>query len=120
VSFQALPQEDYRRHAAECLRVAAEVTDAQSKRALTFVAHAWLRIAEHAERNTIEAPTMFTRPKPDEERSKPDEERSDAEALKLLLKKLKETEVADLDPRVGQRIGELIARAVFDPSKPYV
>jgi hypothetical protein len=44
-------------------------------------------------------------------------EPSDADGLRRLLEQLRDMEVADLDPAVGQRVGELIARAVFDPSK---
>jgi hypothetical protein len=36
-----------------------------------------------------------------------------------LLEQLKQTAVAELDPAVGKRVGQLIARAVFDPSKQF-
>lgn len=38
----------------------------------------------------------------------------DPEGLRQLLAQLKQTEVADLDERVGQRVGAVIARAAFD------
>jgi hypothetical protein len=41
----------------------------------------------------------------------------DDDLLRLLVKQLIDTEVADFDEAVRQRIGERIGRAVFDPSK---
>jgi hypothetical protein len=44
--------EQYTRRAAECLKLAAEVTDPKAKANLTEMAAAWLRLAELAEKNS--------------------------------------------------------------------
>jgi len=43
--------EEYRRHATECLRIAAVVTDPQNRILLIHMAQAWLRLAHQAEKN---------------------------------------------------------------------
>ena len=43
--------QDYWRHAAECLLLAEEVTDARSKARLLAMAQAWVRLTELAEKN---------------------------------------------------------------------
>jgi hypothetical protein len=48
----ALNQEDYRRHAALCLKLANEATDERSKSVLIDMASAWMRLAEQAEKNS--------------------------------------------------------------------
>ena len=45
-------QEVYRRRAAQCLSVAAKVTDPESRRVLIEMAGAWVRLAEQAEKNS--------------------------------------------------------------------
>src|SRR5438034_11539466 len=45
--------EEYRRHAAECLRIAESVTVAQQKVWLIDMAQAWLQLATKAEQNRI-------------------------------------------------------------------
>lgn len=45
-------QEDYRRHAALCLKLANEATDERSKSVLIDMASAWMRLAEQAEKNS--------------------------------------------------------------------
>jgi hypothetical protein len=48
----ALTQEEYRRHAALCLKLANEVTDQRGRSALIDMASAWIRLAEQAEKNS--------------------------------------------------------------------
>ena len=43
--------EEYRRHAAQCLRIAERITDAQGKASLVAMAQAWLFLARQAEKN---------------------------------------------------------------------
>ena len=40
---------EYRRHAAECLLIADEITDPNNKLLLVAMAQAWLRLARRAE-----------------------------------------------------------------------
>jgi hypothetical protein len=47
-----LTQEEYRRHAALCLKLANETTEARGKSALIDMAQAWIRLAEQAEKNS--------------------------------------------------------------------
>jgi hypothetical protein len=61
------PKEDYQHHAAECLRLAEQVTDPFHKMALIEMAQAWLRLAEQAEKNSkldvvYEPPPVRARP----------------------------------------------------------
>ena len=42
---------EYRRHAAECLLIADEITDPNNKLLLVAMAQAWLRLARRAEEN---------------------------------------------------------------------
>jgi hypothetical protein len=93
---------EYRRNAAECLRVSALIGDPDSRRVLTSVAEAWNRLADQAENKA---------------KAESGAEPSDIHDLRLLLKHLKNTAVAELDPAVRQRVGKLIARAVLDASK---
>ena len=41
----------YRRHAAECLRLAEKTTNAAEKGYLLYMANAWLSLADQADRN---------------------------------------------------------------------
>jgi hypothetical protein len=106
-----MPSNEYRRNAAECLRVCAEVKDAESKRILASVAEAWMRLATRAETNRKSETTNMTVPH-HHAGSRPD-----ADGLRELLRRLSETEVAGLDERVGQRVGAVIARAALDRQK---
>jgi hypothetical protein len=45
-------EEDYRLHAAQCLKLAAESTGQSSRVALLDMARAWMRLAEQAEKNS--------------------------------------------------------------------
>jgi hypothetical protein len=49
--------EEYRRHAAECLRIAESVIDSQERIRLIDMAQSWLRLAEQAEKR-VEAETL--------------------------------------------------------------
>jgi hypothetical protein len=40
---------EYRRHAAECLLIADEITDPNNKLLLVAMAQAWLKLAQRAE-----------------------------------------------------------------------
>jgi hypothetical protein len=44
---------EYRRHAAECLLLADEITDPNNKLLLVAMAQAWLKLAQRAEENLI-------------------------------------------------------------------
>jgi hypothetical protein len=43
--------EEYRRHAAECLRIAEVVTDPQNRILLIHMAQTWLLLAQQIEKN---------------------------------------------------------------------
>jgi hypothetical protein len=43
--------DEYKRNAAECLRVASELTDPHRRLAMLEMAQAWSRLADQAERN---------------------------------------------------------------------
>jgi hypothetical protein len=43
--------DEYRKHAEACLRVAEDVTNSQSRTLLIHMAQAWLRLASRAEKN---------------------------------------------------------------------
>ena len=43
--------DEYRRHAAECLRIAEEVIDSRYRISLVNMAESWLRLAQQAEKN---------------------------------------------------------------------
>jgi hypothetical protein len=45
------PGDEYKRHAAECLRAASEVNDPKQRAALLEMAQAWARLAEQAVKN---------------------------------------------------------------------
>jgi hypothetical protein len=66
---ETMAGEDYRRYAADCLKLADLITDQTSKAALHTMAAAWVRLAEQAERNSqtflVYEPPYFT------ERAKP-------------------------------------------------
>lgn len=47
--------EDYRRYAAECIRLAQQTNEASEKDALLSMAASWRRLAEHAERGGNES-----------------------------------------------------------------
>jgi len=47
-----LTQEEYRRHAVLCLKLANETADERGKSALIDMAQAWMRLAEQAEKNS--------------------------------------------------------------------
>jgi hypothetical protein len=44
---------EYRRHAAECLRIAESVTDTEHRICLIDMAQYWLKLARKAEQNSI-------------------------------------------------------------------
>jgi hypothetical protein len=46
-----MPSGQYRRHAAECLRLAENATDAQDRQLLLDMAISWLLLAHESERN---------------------------------------------------------------------
>lgn len=47
-----MPNSDaYRRHAAECLRLAEKATNPDEKAYLLYMANAWLNLADQADRN---------------------------------------------------------------------
>jgi hypothetical protein len=59
--------DEYRRHAAECLRISESVIDSQHRTALLDMAQSWLLLAHQAERNlttdlVYEAPPRRERP----------------------------------------------------------
>jgi hypothetical protein len=70
---------------------------------LTSVAEAWNRLADEAENKA----------KVESDGAEP----SDSHDLRFLLKHLKTSAVAELDPAVRQRVGKFLARAVLEPSK---
>lgn len=47
--------EEYRRYAAECIRLAQQTSDPSEKNALLSMAASWRRLAEHAERGGNES-----------------------------------------------------------------
>jgi hypothetical protein len=44
--------EEYRRCAAECLRIVAKITDIQDRASLIAAAQAWMQLALQGEKNT--------------------------------------------------------------------
>jgi hypothetical protein len=55
---------EYRAHATECVRLAQQTTDPQSKRSLLDMARAWLALVNQGEKNS-EAPTLvYETPEP--------------------------------------------------------
>jgi hypothetical protein len=44
--------DDYRHHALICLSMAAEASDPKAKASLLFMAGAWNKLADHADRNS--------------------------------------------------------------------
>jgi hypothetical protein len=46
-----MPPDEYRRHAAECLRIAEDVTDSHHRNLLIGMAQTWLNLAQQAEKN---------------------------------------------------------------------
>ena len=47
------PGDEYKRHAAECLRLASLVNDVENRAALLSMAQAWSRLAEQALKNSL-------------------------------------------------------------------
>ena len=47
------PGEEYRRHAAECLRLASSLSNADNKAAMLEMAQAWSRLADQAVKNSL-------------------------------------------------------------------
>ncbi len=56
--------EDYRRHAAECLRIAEGITEAQDRAGLICMAQVWLQLARQAEKNLTATVVYETPSKP--------------------------------------------------------
>jgi hypothetical protein len=61
--------DEYRRHAADCVRYAGSAIDSATKANLMGMAAAWLRLADQAEKNShtdlvYETPNMNGRVKP--------------------------------------------------------
>ena len=55
---------EYRAHAAECVRLAQQTNEPQSKRSLLDMARAWLALATQGDKNS-EAPTLvYETPEP--------------------------------------------------------
>jgi hypothetical protein len=46
------PGDEYKRHAAECLRLASLLSDTENRAALLGMAQAWSRLAEQAVKNS--------------------------------------------------------------------
>ena len=103
--------DEYRRNAAECLRVCAEVNDPESKRVLASVAEAWMRLVTRTEKKREREISDMTA------LQQHDGHLAESDGLRQLLRQLREREVAGLDARVGQRVGAVIARAALDPRK---
>jgi hypothetical protein len=55
---------EYRAHAAECVRLAHQTSDPQSKRSLLDMARAWLALATQRERNREAATLVYETPVP--------------------------------------------------------
>jgi hypothetical protein len=55
--------DEYRRLAAECLRIAENLGDSQSKAGLIAMAQAWLQLARQAEKNADTA-LVYETPEP--------------------------------------------------------
>ena len=62
--------EKYRRHAAECLRIAEVVTDPQNRILLIHMAQAWLLLAQQIEKNRA-SDTVYEPPSPPAEAPTP-------------------------------------------------
>lgn len=55
--------EEYRRQAAECLRIAETLPGSQDRGLLIVMAHAWLQLARQAEKNS-ETVLVYQTPEP--------------------------------------------------------
>ena len=62
--------EDYRHHAAECLRVAERTTDLTARVALLDMARAWHSLADQADRNS-RVDLVYETPPPPPEQQQP-------------------------------------------------
>ncbi len=58
-----MPPDDYRRYAAECLKIAENIGDPQSKAGLIAMAQSWLYLAAHAEKN-LQTVLVYETPEP--------------------------------------------------------
>ena len=59
---------EYRAHAAECVRLAQQIADPQSKGSLLDMARAWLALVAQGEKNN-DAPTLvYETPEPRQQR----------------------------------------------------
>ena len=47
------PGDEYKRHAADCLRLAFQLTDPGERATLITMAQAWARLAEQAVKNSL-------------------------------------------------------------------
>jgi hypothetical protein len=56
------PEDEYRRNAVECARLAAELLDPESKLAMLNMAQAWARLAEHAVKKNETPPSSSEQP----------------------------------------------------------
>ena len=62
--------EEYRHHAGKCLALAEESTDPVVRLGLIDMAHAWLRLAEQAEKNS-QVDLVYETPPPRPQESSP-------------------------------------------------
>jgi hypothetical protein len=60
--------DEYRRHAAECLRIAENLGESRSKAGLIAMAQAWLQLARQAEKNADTGLVYETIERPDHAR----------------------------------------------------
>jgi hypothetical protein len=58
---------DYRAHAAECVRLAQQISDPQSKSSLLDMARAWLALVAQNEKNSTAATLVYETPEPREQ-----------------------------------------------------
>jgi hypothetical protein len=58
-----MPPEDYRRHAAECLRILVKTTDVQDRALLIAMAQAFRQLAVQAEKN-LDTVLIYETPEP--------------------------------------------------------
>jgi len=55
--------DEYRRLAAECLRIAKEVINSQSRNLLMHMSQSWLRLAQQAEHSGVQQQQQQVQPK---------------------------------------------------------
>jgi hypothetical protein len=55
---------EYRAHAAECVRLAQQSSDPQSKSSLLAMARAWLALISQSEKNSEAATLVYETPEP--------------------------------------------------------